>query len=73
MLERISRLSELPIAGDVRDKGLLLGIEFVKDKEKKTPFKRELQVQEKIVEHCFGKGLGTFPLFEFLSTLSWIF
>ena len=57
MLEKLSRLSELPIVGDVRGKGLLLGIEFVKDKKEKTPFKRELQVQEKIVERCFEKGL----------------
>jgi len=61
MLKKLSRLSELPIVGDVRGKGLLLGIEFVKDKEKKTPFKRELQVQEKIVERCFEKGLVLVP------------
>lgn len=61
MLQKLSRLSELPIVGDIRGKGLLLGIEFVKDKEKKTPFKRKLQVQEKIVERCFEKGLILVP------------
>ena len=61
MLQKLSRLSELPILGDIRGKGLLLGIEFVRDKEKKTPFERELQVQEKIVELCFKKGLVLVP------------
>jgi len=61
VLEKLSRLSELPIVGDVRGKGLLLGIEFVKEKEKKTPFERELQVQEKIVDRCFEKGLVLVP------------
>ena len=61
MLQKLSRLSELPIVGDIRGKGLLLGVEFVKDKGKKTPFKRELQVQEKIVERCFEKGLILVP------------
>lgn len=57
MLEKLSGLGELPMVGDVRGKGLLLGIEFVKDKKKRTPFERELQVQEKIVDRCFEKGL----------------
>ncbi len=61
MLKKLSRLSELPIVGDVRGKGLLMGVEFVKDKEKKTPFERELQVQEKIVDRCFEKGLVLVP------------
>ena len=61
MLEKLSRLSELPIVGDVRGKGLLLGLELVKDKENKTPFERELQVQEKIVDRCFEKGLVLVP------------
>jgi len=61
MIEKLSRLGELPMVGDVRGKGLLLGIEFVKNKEKKTPFKRELQVQEKVVDRCFEKGLVLVP------------
>lgn len=61
MLQKLSRLGELPIVGDIRGKGLLLGLEFVKDKEKKTPFEREVQVQEKIVELCFEKGLVLVP------------
>lgn len=61
MLKKLARLSELPIVGDVRGKGLLMGVEFVKDKEKKTPFERELQVQEKIVDRCFKKGLVLVP------------
>ncbi len=61
MLEKLSCLQNLPIVGDVRGKGLLLGVEFVKDKEKRTPFERNLQVQEKVVDKCFQKGLVIVP------------
>ena len=61
ILEKLSRLCKLPIVGDVRGKGLLLGIEFVKDKENKIPFERELQLQERIVERCLDKGLILMP------------
>jgi adenosylmethionine-8-amino-7-oxononanoate aminotransferase len=61
MLEKLSRLKELPIVGDIRGKGLLLGVELVRDKENKAPFERELQVQEKIVDRCFEKGLVLVP------------
>jgi len=61
LLEKLSCLKELPIVGDVRGKGLLLGVEFVKDKERRTPFERKLQVQEKVVDRCFEKGLVLVP------------
>ena len=61
LLEKLSGLTDLPMVGDVRGKGLLLGVEFVKDKEEKTPFEPDLQVQEKVVKKCFRKGLVIVP------------
>ncbi|MBC7189631.1 aminotransferase class III-fold pyridoxal phosphate-dependent enzyme [Candidatus Aerophobetes bacterium] len=61
LLEKLSALKSFSIVGDVRGKGLLIGIEFVKDKEKKTPFPSEMRVQERIVEMCFKKGLVLVP------------
>lgn len=46
--------SSHPIIGDVRGKGCLLGIEFVKDKETKTPLS---EASGKIYEECLKRKL----------------
>ena len=43
-----------PSIGDVRGKGLMIGVEFVKDKETKVPAK---ELTERIVELAFERGL----------------
>jgi len=43
-----------PSIGDVRGKGLMIGVEFVKDRESKVPAK---QLTERIVELAFERGL----------------
>lgn len=45
---RISEIEELPLVGDVRHKGMLMGIELVSDKEKKTPIKSAKSINQKI-------------------------
>ncbi|WP_026563813.1 aspartate aminotransferase family protein [Bacillus sp. UNC41MFS5] len=47
--------------GDVRGKGLLLGIEFVQDSTTKTPFPRNAQVTQRMVELAKEKGLIVYP------------
>ncbi len=47
--------------GDIRGKGLLLGIEFVEDIEAKTPFPRTAMVTQKIVAIAKDKGLLVYP------------
>jgi adenosylmethionine-8-amino-7-oxononanoate aminotransferase len=61
LFERLSRLKELPMVGDVRGKGLLLGIELVHDQESKTPFERSRKIAETIVRKAFDKGLVLLP------------
>ena len=55
---------ECDIIGDVRGKGLFLGIEFVADRDTKEPFPADARITEQIVTKAFEKGLvliGGFP------------
>lgn len=49
-------LLPLPQVGDIRGKGFMWGIEIVKDKKTKTPFKRSLKIVEGIWKHLFERG-----------------
>ena len=57
MLEKLTPLQEVPIVGEVRGKGLLIGIEFVADKEKRTPFHPSKNVTSMVVDLAFEKGV----------------
>ena len=56
-LKTISGLRSHPHVGDVRGKGLLVGVEFVQDKESRTPFPRRRQYAEKLLAKAMDKGL----------------
>lgn len=51
------KLGPLRIVGDVRGKGLFIGIEFVSDKKSKAPFPSEFRVTERIVAQALKEGL----------------
>ena len=61
LFQRLNELREFPFVGDVRGKGLMTAIEFVKDKENKVPFPRAFHFTEKILEESFEKGLILYP------------
>ena len=46
-----------PYIGDVRGKGLMIGLEFVKDKETKEPFAPEMKLGEKLYQKGIENGL----------------
>lgn len=55
LLQRLNELKEkYPLIGDIRGKGLMIGIELVKDQKKKTPAKEETT---KIRDYCRENGL----------------
>ncbi len=47
--------------GDVRGMGLLLSIEFVKDKAPREPFPKEKNIAAKIQQACLDEGVLTYP------------
>jgi adenosylmethionine-8-amino-7-oxononanoate aminotransferase len=57
LFDQFSRFIDLPMVGDIRGKGLLLGIELVENKQKKTPLERSQKVVERLTSRAFKKGL----------------
>lgn len=50
-------LGDLPAVGDIRGKGMLIGVELVEDRETKKPFDAKLNISGKISAYCLEKGL----------------
>jgi adenosylmethionine-8-amino-7-oxononanoate aminotransferase len=63
LMEQLESLKKHAIVGDVRGKGFLTGMEFVKDQSTKEPFDFEAfaQVSQKVVQKSFGNGLLVYP------------
>ena len=55
-------LKSLDLVGEVRGSHFMMGIEFVKDKEKKTPFEPEDQIGLKVSRSAQNRGLIARPL-----------
>lgn len=47
--------------GEVRGRGLLIGIEFVKDRQQKTPFDPALALNARIKKQALARGLACYP------------
>ena len=67
MSDRISsnrrlRCVDLPIVGDVRGSHFMVGIEYVADKQRKTPFDPSVRVAERVFEACRDQGLIVRPI-----------
>lgn len=61
LLEGLRKLLDHPTVGDVRGKGLLAGVEFVRDKQAKEPFPVEYKFGKRLFEEAFARGLVVFP------------
>jgi len=51
-----------PHIGDIRGRGLFLGLEFVQDRDQKTPFDPQLGINRKIKAAAFEAGLICYPM-----------
>jgi adenosylmethionine-8-amino-7-oxononanoate aminotransferase len=57
----LSPLKTHPNVGDIRGLGLLLGVEFVKDKFTREPFPKEQNIADKIRQACLEENVLTYP------------
>ena len=56
------RLGGNPYVGDIRGRGLFLGVELVKDRTSKTPFDPALKLNAKIKAQAMNNGLMVYPM-----------
>jgi adenosylmethionine-8-amino-7-oxononanoate aminotransferase len=56
------RLAEHPNIGDIRGRGLFMGIEFVQDRSSKTPFDPNLKLNARIKARAMENGLMVYPM-----------
>ncbi|HHF2978018.1 TPA: aspartate aminotransferase family protein [Vibrio diabolicus] len=60
--ELTSALAHLPYIGDIRGKGLFLGIELVADKESKAPLSKATLADKRIKQRAMENGLMCYPM-----------
>ncbi len=58
---RLEAVQSYPHVGDIRGRGLLLGVEFVKDQTTREPFAKEQNIAEKIRQACLEERVLTYP------------
>jgi len=59
---RLKKFEELKYVGQVRQKGLMVGIELVRDKKSKTPYRWEEKVGVRVCQAARAKGVLLRPL-----------
>lgn len=64
-----SELRDCPIVGEIRGKGLLIGIELVHERASLCPFRPEVRAAEIVVGTAFQEGLIVYPSSGFAGAL----
>ncbi len=61
-LQLRERFADHPHVGDIRGRGLFLGLELVADREAKRPFAPHTDLARRIKEHALALGLMCYPM-----------
>jgi adenosylmethionine-8-amino-7-oxononanoate aminotransferase len=60
--QELKKFYSFPNVGDIRQKGMMVGIELVKDREKKTPFPLKDQIGHRVILEARKRGVIIRPL-----------
>jgi hypothetical protein len=60
--KELSALEPHPNVGEIRGRGLLLGIEFVKNRSTREPFSRESNIADRIRQAALDQNVLTYPM-----------
>ncbi|TCO70752.1 aspartate aminotransferase family protein [Marinisporobacter balticus] len=61
LIEKMQDLYKYPIVGEIRGKGLMIGLEFVKDQDTKEPFDVKENIKGVLTNKCLEEGLVIYP------------
>ncbi len=61
LMGKLESLNEIPIVGDIRGKGLMIGVELVKSQSTKAPFPKAENIRGLVTDHCLEQGLVVYP------------
>jgi adenosylmethionine-8-amino-7-oxononanoate aminotransferase len=62
LLRALEPLKKFPLVSDIRGRGLLLGIEFVKDQATQEPFPPAAGIAGRIQQLALAEGVTTYPI-----------
>lgn len=57
-----SAFGQHPNIGDIRGRGMFMGLEFVKDRETKSPFERDKKIAARLKKSAMQNGLICYPM-----------
>jgi adenosylmethionine-8-amino-7-oxononanoate aminotransferase len=61
LFDSLSSTADLPVVGDIRGKGYLVGIELVRSRESKAPFDPEVRAADVVARRALDEGLLVYP------------
>ena len=61
LMDRLDRLRRHPLVGEIRGRGLLIGVEFVSDRDSRNSFPPTTEVTRQVFEACLAEGLIVYP------------